>query len=95
MCYCLRIAEVMGVEDNGGSSNREVSSDESNGSDGSNGNASNVGEASEASDLGVDIEHDVEFSDCRKLVKFNYEQKRRLKEMLESLRAKEDKKEQV
>jgi hypothetical protein len=75
MCYCLRVAEAIGVEHDEDSSDGESSSSES--------ERSNRGrsDSSEGSDSGVDIEHDVKFRDCRKLVKFNAEQKQRLREM--------------
>src|ERR1700738_3139560 len=84
MCYCLQVAEAMGFEHDKDSSDRESSGGESDRSDSSEGN-----------DFGVDMEHDVKFRDCRKLVKFNTEQQQRLREMWESLRAKEDEEEQV
>ena len=43
----------------------------------------------------VDSEPDLQFEDCRKLVKFNAEQRQRLGEMWASLQAKEDEKTQV
>ena len=67
MCYYLQVLEAVGVEDNDGSLDKGSSRDESNGSN--------------RSDLGVDIEHNLEFRDCQKLAKFNNKQKRRLKEM--------------
>ena len=84
MCYCLQVAEAMGFEHDKDSSNRKSSGGKSDRSDSSEGN-----------DSGVDIEHNVKFRDCRKLVKFNTEQQQRLREMWESLRAKEDEEEQV
>ena len=61
--------------------NNESSSDEDNRSDGS--------------DSEADTEADLQFKDCKKLVKFNAEQKQRLKEIQGSLRTKEDEKAQV
>jgi hypothetical protein len=75
MCYCLQVAEAIGFEHNKDSSNRESSSSKSDKSNSSKNNSS------KESDSGVDIEHDVKFGDCRKLVKFNAEQKQRLREM--------------
>ncbi len=50
MCYYLQVLEAVGVEDNDGSLDKGSSRDESNGSNRSN-----------RSNLGVDIEYDLEF----------------------------------
>jgi hypothetical protein len=75
MCYCLRVAEAIGVEHDKDSSDRESSGSESKRSD------KGRSDSSKGSDSRVDIEHNVKFKDCRKLVKFNAEQKQRLREM--------------
>ena len=84
MLYCLRLAESMGIEDK----------DEDDSScDGNNENAEH--EESDGSDSGSDAEEDMQFRDSLKLVKFNTEQKQKLKEMWLSLRLKEEEKEQA
>jgi hypothetical protein len=65
----------MDVEHDEDSSDRESSSSESKRSD------RDRSDSSEGNDSGVDIEHDVKFRDCQKLVKFNTEQKQQLREM--------------
>ncbi len=47
MCYCLQVLEVVGVEDDNSSLDKGSSRDKSN--------------KSNRSDLGVDIEYDLEF----------------------------------
>jgi len=47
--------------------------------------SSNEDNQSDRSDSEVDTEVDLQFADCQKLVKFNAEQKQRLKEMWGSL----------
>jgi hypothetical protein len=84
MLYCLRLAEAMGIEDD----NEEGSScDESNGNE--------EHEESNGSDSGSGSEENLQFGDSLKLVKFNTEQKQKLREMWLSLRLKEDEAEQV
>jgi hypothetical protein len=75
MCYCLRVAEAIRVEHDKDSSNRESSGSESKRSD------KVKSDSSKGSDSRVDMEHDVKFGDCRKLVKFNAKQKQRLRKM--------------
>jgi hypothetical protein len=75
MCYCLRVAEAISVEHDKDSSDRESSGSKSERSD------KGKSDSSEGSDSRVDMEHDVKFRNCRKLVKFNAKQKQRLREM--------------
>jgi hypothetical protein len=51
--------------------------------------------SSEGSGSEIDTKADLQFKDCRKLVKFNTKQKQRLKEIWGPLQAKEDEKTQV
>ena len=67
MYYCLQIAEAIDIEDGDDLVDSEI--------------GSNKSDESNKSDSGVDIGADLEFRDCRKLVKFNNEQKQQLKEI--------------